>query len=81
MRSICVLSVRRLVRALVAAGAVGVVLTLAGVRTPLQTLLLLLFLTLARPWPSLGCCAAQTCSRDFSWQPPRLSSSTVWSPR
>ena len=47
MRSISVLSVRRLALALVAAGAVGVVLTLVGVRTPLQTLLLLLFLALA----------------------------------
>ena len=47
MRSISVLSVRRLVRALVAAGAVGVVLTLVGVSTPLQTLLVLLFLTVA----------------------------------
>ena len=47
MRSISVLSARRLVGAVVAAGAVGVVLTLAGVSTPLQMLLVLLFLTVA----------------------------------
>jgi hypothetical protein len=47
MRPISLLSLRPLVCALIAAGVAGVALTLAGVSTPVQMTLLLLFLAVA----------------------------------
>src|SRR5260370_41913881 len=47
MRPISLLSMRPLVCALIAAGVAGVALTLAGVSTPVQMTLLLVFLAVA----------------------------------